>query len=231
MRPMKITTEEIIERINTLRVIKIKQITEELGCSSWTLFNKLKDHKYYTSYNFNRQYITLKEIPNFNSNGLWEYQGVRFSKWENVEETIFHIINESRIGLSPGEISNILQIGTHNQLHKCIKKGTVIRKRYGKNQIYYSGEEEIRNRQVKTRETEALKIESIKLKPLSYKTIIDILLVIVKYHEIKPKNIVSILLSEGKKVSEQNIEWVLQKYEIKKRDISSSSRQNNGQKS
>ena len=151
MRPIKIVTQEIVDRIRRYKVIKIKQLIEELNCSAWTLFNKLKVCGYHTSYNFNGQYITLKEIPVFDENGIWKYRQARFSKWTNVEESISHIVNKSPKGLTPNEITEILQIRTHNQLLKCRKKGLVVSRRYGRNQVYFSADKSISKLQIEKR--------------------------------------------------------------------------------
>ncbi len=152
MRPINIATQDIVDRIRMHKVIKIKQLIEELNCSAWTLFNKLKVYGYHTSYNFNGQYITLKEIPVFDENGIWKYGQVGFSKWTNVEESISHIVNKSPKGLTPIEITEILQIRTHNQLLKCRKKGLVVSMRYGRNQVYFSPDKSISKLQIKKRE-------------------------------------------------------------------------------
>lgn len=215
MRPIKITTKEIVNRIKKLKVVKIKQLTEYIDCSAWTLFYKLKVQGYYTSYNLNRQYITLKEIPIFDSNGIWEYRGIKFSKYKNVEETIGHIINRSPAGLSASEIAETLGIQTHNQLLRCKRKGLLARKRYGRNQIYYCADEKTRKQQMEKRETKLMKLmKHPKSKPPSYKTIINILLVMLKHHEIKPDQIISILSSEEKRINEIDVKWVMKEYGI-----------------
>lgn len=151
MRPIKIATQEIVDRIRGYKVVKIKQLIEELNCSVWTLFNKLKVYEYHTSYNFNGQYITLKGIPVFDKNGTWKYGQARFSKWTNVEESISNIVNKSPTGLTPLEITEILQIRTHNQLLKCRKKGLVVSRRYGRNQVYFSSDKSISKLQIEKR--------------------------------------------------------------------------------
>ena len=216
MRPIKITQQEIVDSIRKFKVIKIKRLVEDLDCSNWTLFNKLKG-LYYTSYNFKGQYITLKDIPIFDENGIWEYQQARFSNWENVEGTICHIVDRSTAGISAGEIAEILQIRTHNQLLKCRRKGLLVSVQYGRKQVYYSPDEKTRRHQMEARETmvrESLK--PTKQKTPSNKTIIDVLLVMVKHNETKPENIIHILTSMGKRMNKSDVTWVINEYGIKK---------------
>ena len=216
MRPIKITQQEIVDSIRKFKVIKIKRLVDDLDCSDWTLFNKLKG-LYYTSYNFKGQYITLKDIPIFDENGIWEYQQARFSNWGNVEETICHIVDRSTAGISAGEIAETLQIQTHNQLLKCRRKGLLVSVQYGRKQVYYSLDGKKRRHQMEARE--AMVRESLKLmkqKTPSNKTIIDVLLVMVKHNETKPENIVHILTSMGKRMNTSDVTWVINEYGIKK---------------
>lgn len=216
MGSIKFTQQEIVDRIRKFKVIKIKRLVEDLNCSNWTLFNKLKG-LYYTSYNFKGQYITLKHIPIFDENGIWEYRQIRFSKRENVEKTICHIVDLSPAGISAGEIAETLQIRTHNQLLKCRRKGLLVSVQYGRNQVYYSPDEKTRKLQMETRETMVREsLTHMEQKTLSNKTIIDILLVMVKHHETKPEKIVHLLKSAGKRVNERDVSWVINEYEIKK---------------
>ncbi|MEA3458293.1 MAG: hypothetical protein U9R21_06395 [Candidatus Thermoplasmatota archaeon] len=213
MRPIKITQQEIVDSIRKFKVIKIKRLVDDLDCSNWTLFNKLKG-LYYTSYNFKGQYITLKDIPIFDENGIWEYRQARFSNWGTVEEIICHIVDRSAAGISAGEIAGILQIRTHNQLLKCRRKELLVSMQYGRNQVYYSPDEKTRRHQMEARE--AMVRESLKQKTLSNKTIIDVLLVMVKHNETKPENIVHILTSMGKRMSIGDVTRVINEYGIKK---------------
>ena len=48
--------------------------------SPMSVFRRLSDLGYLTSYSHARRYYTLEEIPDFDSNGLWQCQGVLFSK-------------------------------------------------------------------------------------------------------------------------------------------------------
>ena len=220
MRPIKVTTRQIVDRIMEHKVAKIEQLARHFDCSAWTLFNKLKEHEYYTSYNSRGQYITLEDTPTFDDMGIWKYKQAMFSKWRNVEETIHHIVDMSPAGLTPGEITKILRIRTHNQLVKCRRKGTLVSKRYGRNMVYYSTDEETRRNQTKKRESELGRLPRLmRSKPLSNKMIIDVLLAIIKHHEIKPENIVSIMTFQGKKISERGVQWVLEEYEIKKKNF------------
>ena len=216
MRPIKITQQEIVDSIRKFKVIKIKRLVEDLNCSNWTLFNKLKG-LYHTSYNFKGQYITLKDIPIFDENGIWEYQKARFSNQGNVEETICHIVDQSPAGISAGEIAEILQIRTHNQLLKCRRKGLLVSVQYGRNQVYYSPDEKTRRHQMETRETMMRgSLKPMKQKTPSNKTIIDVLLVMVKHNETKPENIIHILTSMGKRMNKSDVTWVINEYGIKK---------------
>jgi len=220
LRLKQISLDKITFEIKKQKVCKIKNLIYTLNCSVWTLFHNLKECGYYTSINFNRQYITLKDIPEFDVNGIWKYQGVLFSKWGNVEKTIIGIINMSPTGCSVNELANIFNMRIHNQLHRCVKAVRLVRVRYGRNQIYLSIDDKLQKKQKEEYERISKKqlIEpSMKPSYITNKIIIDILVAVIKYHTTTSEKIISILESEGTKVSERAIKWIFDKYEIEKK--------------
>lgn len=220
MRPERISLETITNEIKKRKIVKIKDLIETINCSVWTLFNKLKRCEYNTSINLNRQYITLKDIPTFDPNGLWKYQGVIFSRWGNVEKSIIQIVNKSPMGLSTCELHNIFQMRTHNQLHRLVKKQKLTRVRSGRNQLFFSIDKKIQKHQKEKREEtleRPIVKESTRPKYITNKIIIAVLVVVIKHHETSPEKIISIMASEGTKVSKRAIRWIFDKYEIEKK--------------
>jgi hypothetical protein len=220
MRPERISLEMIVNEIEARRVTKISSLLRALGCSSWTIFNKLKGYEYYTSINHSGQYITLKGIPEFDSNGMWKCKEAIFSQKHNVENTIVYLVNKSSEGLYVKELTNILQMSIHNQLHRCVKKGKLVRMRSGRNQIFFSSDGTIRKQQREERER-TLERPLIKLtrkpKYINDELIITVLVAVIKHHETSPENICLILSSEGRKVSHSAVRWVFDKYQIEKK--------------
>src|SRR6266545_3129151 len=63
--------------------------------SRMSVFRRLSAIGYLTSYSHTGRYYTLQEIPEFDEEGLWHYQGVCFSRQGSLKNTVEHIVNDS----------------------------------------------------------------------------------------------------------------------------------------
>jgi hypothetical protein len=71
--------KKVLTRIELLRIA---------DWSSMTAWRFLESCRYWTSDNFNGRFCLLADIPQFDERGLWAYQGIRFSKWGPLTETM-----------------------------------------------------------------------------------------------------------------------------------------------
>lgn len=150
MRPVRVYKEDMLRYARNRKVVKIAEVMSHFDCSASTVFRKLRDDEnYITSYNENGQFMTLLDIPSFDGNGLWDYEGAYFSVHGGVRSTVEYIVNGSEKGLSAGEINDILKTRVNNQLKLCIKEGRIVRKRYGRYQIYFSSTDSIQQSQMR----------------------------------------------------------------------------------
>ena len=60
-----------------------------------TIFRKLEELNYVSSYSHRGKYYTLRSIARFNSDGLWSCQDVRFSKFGNLLDTAEALVDQS----------------------------------------------------------------------------------------------------------------------------------------
>ncbi len=82
------------------KVMSLKQLADLLSCSERTVQRYLKKWRTYTSYNQNGRYYVLPDIPRFDDNGLWRYQGIFFSRHGNLKQTLIAVVNHSPAGLT-----------------------------------------------------------------------------------------------------------------------------------
>jgi hypothetical protein len=92
------------------KMFSIDTLIKALGCSHRTAQRKLASLNVCTSYNFNGKYYTLSRIPKFDDNGLWEFNGVRFSKYGNLKRTVIRLVNDSAFGFQYGDLCELLGI-------------------------------------------------------------------------------------------------------------------------
>jgi len=90
------------------RVMRVTDIAKLLSCSIATVRKRLRVWHSYTSYNRNSSYYTLPDVPRFDSDGLWKYKGVCFSRAGNLTRTILHLVQSSALGLDSQQLGQRL---------------------------------------------------------------------------------------------------------------------------
>jgi len=184
-----------------------------------TIFRKLKGPGYLTSYNRNSSALTLPDIPLFDANGLWEYQGSCFSRWKTLTETIHRLVDNSDAGLTAGELRRLLlHDNIYHQITTCVKTGRIFRDATQRYPIYYRMAPQRRQEQGKRRDRILEKAPAPPLR-LSKDKVIQVLVIALKHHVTSVEEIMPLLSSEGVRVSESSVKWVFEKYELKKKDL------------
>ena len=135
-------------RIATLSELKVVLNTR----STMTVFRKLKELDYLSSYSHRGKYYTLFEIADFDALGLWSHHSVWFSEYGNLVETSKVFVNESEAGFSAQELDRILHVETKQALLNLYRKGDVYRERKSGSYIYLSADKRKQRTQVLLRE-------------------------------------------------------------------------------
>lgn len=216
MRPISVESKDVEKYLRDHGPTSTQELLDKFQCSPATLYTKLKGVPYISSCNKNNKYHTLSEMAEYDRSGLWSYEGIIFSKLRTIKETIQQLVNCSEAGLSTSELNSLLKTKVTPQLVSSVKERRVVRIRYGRHQVYYSTDLNVKRRQIERR------IEMIdkskKPEPfISNKRIIQILVLIVKHHAVTQKQVREILSSEGISVSDKELGWIFTKYEIEKK--------------
>lgn len=107
-----------------------------------SVFRRLSLLGYVSSYNQNGRYYTLSDIPEFDCYGLWQYQGVFFSRHGTLKATIANLVELSDSGHTHGELEAILRVRVHNMLLDLVKGGRIGREVLDGLFLYVSAEQE-----------------------------------------------------------------------------------------
>ena len=75
-----------------------------------TVFRKLKELSYRSSYSHRGRYYTLAEIPQFDPQGLWSFQTVWFSRWGNLLTTLEVLVHGAPQGYFAHELQQVLHV-------------------------------------------------------------------------------------------------------------------------
>ena len=218
----RISADDVIAFLRDHKVLLASQLAEHFDCSKGTIWRKLEGTGYLTSFNRNGSVLTLPDIPEWDEHDLWEYQGVRFSRWGNLSETIVHFIENSDAGVTAKELKQRLHDNIHHHLSSCVGKGRLYREGARKSAVYYSMNSRKRRVQMKRRGSE-LRTRVGRPPGLTKGKIIDVLALAIKHRATSVEELMPLVRSKGMKVNERGVRWIIQEYEIKKKGFRSGS--------
>lgn len=120
-----------------------------------TIFRKLAEMEYLSSYSHRGKYYTLRSIAKFNALGLWEHRSVWFSRFGNLIDTAEALVRRSETGYTATELKTVLQIDANHALAQLVQTGRLQRDPLGSAYIYLSGESQVAQRQRKARKVQS----------------------------------------------------------------------------
>ena len=134
------------------RIVDIKLLFDSLRTGSrMSVFRRLSDLGYLTSYSHTGRYYTLVDVPDFDADGLWQYQGVLFSRRGSLKPTVEHLVRSSETGRTHEELHLRLRVRVHNALLYLVRQGRIARATLGTMYLYVSGDSETAAKQMTRR--------------------------------------------------------------------------------
>lgn len=162
MNSAKYSTKDLELLLLNKKVCTLQEMKDSLGTDvDMTVFRKLKQLSYRTSYSHSGRYYTLDKIAQFDDNGLWFYYSVCFSRYGNLLSTLEHLVNDSKTGFYANELEILLDVGVMESLLRLVKKGTIAREKIAGRYLYCSTDSLLRKRQIMSRRIKISDTESL----------------------------------------------------------------------
>ena len=134
------------------KVATLPELKQALGTEvDMTVFRKLRELGYRTSYSHRGKYYALEADMDFDARGLWTFGAARFSKHGTLLETACVFVGESNGGLFREELEDALGVGLKEALLKLFRQERVSRERHGARYLYCSAKPSVRRRQLMAR--------------------------------------------------------------------------------
>lgn len=131
-------------------VLEIQDVISAVNATSrMTAYRYLKKLDYLSSYTHARQFYTLKNIPEFDKDGLWHFGDIGFSKHGTLMDTIVHLINHSKSGKTNSDLEKQQRIYVQNALLCLVKDKKISREQQDGVYVYFSADLETSRRQMK----------------------------------------------------------------------------------
>jgi hypothetical protein len=211
--------DDIITPFFEKKVLTKAELLDISGCSNMTLFRRLSEHGYFTSYNLNSRYYTIPEVARFDNNGLWHYRQVRFSKYGTLKATIQYFVDHSEMGYSVNELNRLLGVRVSSLLLPLSNKGVITRE-YFNGWYYFSTEPVQREQQIKRRRMMFAPCQTAKVilpQELDDKSKIEALVGLVKHPEFEPRDVRAYLKARGIIVTLNAVRELFDRYDLSKK--------------
>jgi len=152
MRRESFHADLLAQFIQAHKIATMTELKEVLGTQvDLTVFRKLKQLGYRTSYSHRSRYYTLEGIPQFGDTGLWSYRSVWFSRWGTLVDTAEEFVTGSEAGYFAEELDHVLRVETKAALLTLYRRGRVGREEVARRHLYCSADPEVRRHQVEMR--------------------------------------------------------------------------------
>ena len=205
---------DVIHAFRAPRILTLEQLCRRMRASRSTVLRRLVEHGYYSSYNHSGKFLTIDEVAQFDSRGLWGWNAARFSKQGSLKETVWHFVENSEYGMTHEELAALLGVRTHNSLLELVQEEWTHRERLGPKFVYLSHKTSARRKQVRRRE---LRLEEGQTPRPSARQIIATLLELIKEPHAPRQKIVLRCQRSGVSISRELVDAIFETYDLDKK--------------
>lgn len=217
-----LTPDESREALRRLfwkrRIANLAVLCKTLGTDApISVFRRLALVGYLSSYNQNSRFYTLSDVPEFDSHGLWQHQGVLFSKHGTLNATLTHMVETADSGHTHGELEAIVRVRVHNMLFDLVKRGRIGRELLDGLFLYVSAQQERAAAQSDRRRQQS---EAAARRPILSGQTLEIAVLLEVIHGAlsipAPTEVVKRLAAKDTRISRDDVEAIFHKHGLKK---------------
>lgn len=152
MRPTEYPVEAISKLLLKEKIGTMPELMAALGTDARrTVFRKLNELGYRTSYSHRGAYYTLGRVAEFDDLGLWSCQEVWFSVYGTLLSTAAAFVEVADCGYFVEELDNVLHVGTKDALRKLVEDARLTRSRVAGQFLYCAAEAKRKRQQLVAR--------------------------------------------------------------------------------
>ena len=152
MRPLSFSPDSLRKLLVHDKIATLPDLKRALGTDvDLTVFRKLKQLDYLTSYSHRGRFYTLREIAHFGADGVWSSEPAWFSRHGTLLATAEAFIRNSVAGYFAEELSAILHVGAQDVLRQLVQRKRIARELISGLFLYTSMDPATRQRQRLTR--------------------------------------------------------------------------------
>jgi hypothetical protein len=152
MRVERFTADDLAALLQRQKIATMDEMKAALGArGDATVFRKLAELAYRSSYSHRGRYYTLDEIPDYDELGLWSLGGVRFSRYGTLRATAEALVQAAQAGYFVSELETLVHVEAKGVLLDLVRRDRLTRDRFEGRYLYTSADPATRKRQVTAR--------------------------------------------------------------------------------
>lgn len=153
MRPESFRAEDLARFLRRHTIATLDELKQALGTQvDSTLFRKLRELAYRTSYSHRGRYYVLDDSARFDDLGLWSFRSVWFSKYGTLLATVEALVESSEAGFYTSELEQVLHVEVKVPLLKLVREKRIGRERVFNRYLYVSIDAATRKQQLAARQ-------------------------------------------------------------------------------
>ena len=153
MRPTVFSVDVLRRFLRKNHIATLPQLKQLFGTEAdITVFRKLKELSYRTSYSHRGSFYTLDEIARFDEQGLWSFDSVWFSRRGTLVATAEHFVTQSHAGYFASELEDLLHVPAKEPLLQLVAQGRIYRQTVSGLYLYCAANSRMREQQLRARQ-------------------------------------------------------------------------------
>ena len=117
-----------------------------------TVFRKLRQLSYHSSYSHRGKYYTTDETAHFDQLGLWSFRAVWFSRHGTLINTCAVLVDRAEAGYTSDELEHLLHVQVKDPLRKLARQGRIWRHQVAGRFVHCCAQGAVRSEQLQARE-------------------------------------------------------------------------------
>ncbi|MBC8392307.1 MAG: hypothetical protein H8E17_07060 [Deltaproteobacteria bacterium] len=216
----KINPQKKVENLlRKRRVVTMSDLCEVIGSSSrMTVFRRLREIEYVSSYTHAGRYYTLYDIARFDSDGIWFYDDIGFSQNGSLKNTVTYLVHNGDAGKFHSDLERQLRVRVHNVLLDLVRTKQIGRTKFEGQYLYLSTDKARSTEQIEQRDklsVQARRIPDFISEPI----VIEVLAEVIRQSKRHPRadQVASALAMRGLPIAGNDVMTVFDHYDIEKK--------------
>ena len=197
----------------------MSDLCEVIGSSSrMTVFRRLRELEYISSYTHAGRYYTLYDIARFDSDGIWFYDDIGFSQNGSLKNTVTYLVHNGDAGKFHSDLERQLRVRVHNVLLDLVQSKQIKRIKFQGQYFYLSTDKARSTEQIEQRDKLSMQARRIPVF-ISEPIVIEILAEVIRQSKRHPRadQVASALAMRGLPIAENDVMTVFDHYDIEKK--------------